>query len=159
RLILAVVMLAFAPTALLAQSVDRAKLRKALYLPQVYDEIKFAEFGTYNPDGKRYKAAAPGEIARLLKEMKGDLSDAERYYDLADWLWKNGQKDEGDRTNDKALELLGQRHKQEPKNGHVATLYGRALVITKRKAEAGAWIEAGARLSPEDHRCWIALGQ
>lgn len=138
-----------------AAEFDRAKLRELAQLPTL--TFLFG-VGVNSEDGvvlMGEKVDAPAEIAVLLKQMKGDASDAERYQRLARLHAMQQQKDEGKQARAKATELYRQRVQAEPKNGYALAQLAQTLEV----AEAEPLLRQAVKLSPDDWRCWVELAK
>lgn len=138
-----------------AEEFDRARLRGLVQLPTL--TFLFG-VGVNSEDGivlMGEKVDAPAEIAALLKQMKGDASDAERYHRLARLYSLQLQKDESKQARARATELYRQRAKADPRNGYALAQVAQTLEV----AEAEPLLRQAVKLSPDDWRCWVELAK
>jgi tetratricopeptide (TPR) repeat protein len=142
------------PPAQQSHRVDKTRLRKLAYLPQLSMSFNMqCELGTtLDPQ------ATAKRIVALENELQGDATDAERCAELAG-LYEEDNRPEKvcDEAFAKARQLFQERIKIEPANGWlhaqlVPTLWPDAAAMEAEALEA-------IRCSPRDFRCWGMLGE
>jgi tetratricopeptide (TPR) repeat protein len=138
-----------------AGAVDKEKLRQALHLPEV--DIMFGCGLSSAGDFVNQADAGPQpeKIAQLEKELKGDVSDAERYSSLARLYFGAGQPDKAKGARRKATELFRQRLAQHP-NDPACTL-DLANILEDLK-EAEPLVRSVTLKHPKDWHGWVQLG-
>jgi tetratricopeptide (TPR) repeat protein len=136
------------------------KLREAVRLPTIH-----FGFNLVFRSGNGWSLSVVGaeddpsaEIATLRKELKGDLSDAERFQRLAALYAKANDNTNLAAATDKALGLWRQRVEQQPENGPILAQYGNSLSIAQKYEEAESVLRKATRIAPTEWKCWLVLG-
>ncbi|MGH7222126.1 MAG: hypothetical protein ACRELF_02765, partial [Gemmataceae bacterium] len=97
-----------------AAEIDKTRLRQLATLPTV---SLIANFGVSTKTGFYYNDMKPDprvEIARIVKELKGDASDAEHYVRLGIFYSKADREKESENAYAKAISLCRQQVKEHP---------------------------------------------
>jgi tetratricopeptide (TPR) repeat protein len=135
------------------QKVDKDKLRELALMPSVSAQFRF-NFSDEDPEfEKKEKENETKRIAELEKDLEGNESDAERYYELAS-LYEDKEKNREVRA--KAAELILKQIETDPKNAKLHVRYSALLEPNDPEAEKHA--QEAIRLAPARWRYWINLG-
>ena len=142
-----------------ARAVDRDKLRKAVSLP--LDEVKvgfgFNDRGGFTQSTK--PRPRPEEIAEIEKNLKGDVTDAERYYDLASLYSRAGQRAKAEQAGRKCITLLRKQMEERPDDNTTRILLAQALQVVEELQEAEVLLRRVVKDCPKDWHAWVELGQ
>jgi tetratricopeptide (TPR) repeat protein len=146
---------------LTAQTVDKAKLLAATYLPTITAWMKVSsdDLDQREPCGKRIDNAK--KIADLKKRLNGTAGDGEVYLDLAECYAV--LKDEVKRAEmgRKAEEILRPHvDKAGPADGRLLAAYCTALWVIEpvNLPKREKWCRLATQLAPGEWRCWAQLG-
>ncbi len=142
-----------APSA--AAQVDKEALRKAAQLPTVsvtfnfgIDPVRGWVVGFGKPD-------ASADIKAVRAQMKGDASDAERYFRLGTLL---SEKKDWTAALTTAKQLYRQRLAMKPDDGYLLCRLGMTLWELDENKEAEELVRQAVQKAPGDWRSWSALG-
>jgi len=143
---------------------DPEKLRSLVKLPKMTLDFGFAVNSTLGFTLGREpldlnKLKPPAErIAELRKDMSGGVRDAERYAELGLLYVKLHDAAQAQATRKRAVELFREQVKDDPKKGWLRSELGNALLAADQMVEGENLLRDAVALSPEDWRCWEALG-
>lgn len=139
--------------------VGKDKLRRLVKLPSVY----FQPDWTFDPErgftiGSREENTAD-KIDALLKEIKGDVSDAERYAQLGRLYSESNDLLNTQSSWTKATELYRKRVELQPDDGRLLLEFGKALNNAGRQNEAESILRRATQIAPKDWKTWVTLGR
>jgi tetratricopeptide (TPR) repeat protein len=140
-----------------AGEVDKVKLRKAVYLPTF---SLAAGIGFSSEDGLVLMGDVrdiPAEIAALEKTLKGDDSDADRYYRLGR-LYDKLKDKKAEQATDRAVEIYRRQLQARPDDGRLLAALGRALDAAGKTAEAETVLNRAIQAAPKEWSAWAARG-
>lgn len=139
--------------------VGKEKLRKLAKLPSITLETgwKFdRKRGFIIESTKAQKAAA---IADARKSLRGDNSDAGRFFYLGQLCHENKEEANAAAAFSQAVELYRQRAASQPGDGLLLAELGEALAAAGKFDESQSVLREAVRLAPREWKCWAALGQ
>ena len=142
-----------------AQPINRPKLREAAERPR--ENFTFGIGFTQNHFmlNSDKPLDNPTQIAELLKQMKGNATDAERYERLSRLYAEQDNKGREKAAKDKAIELLRQHLKSHPNDGRMMALYGECLGGSEPPdPEAEKILRRATAVSPKEWVTWTTLG-
>lgn len=142
-----------------AGSIDKAKLRQLIELPETSVFVGIGYSTTLGFYFTEHKPDPRVEIARLQKELKGDASNAERYLRLQQLYSKAGRHKESDDANATAVALCRKQVREHPDDMHWLALLGDALVSGGEVQEGEALLRRAVKEAPKEWRAWLALGE
>ena len=136
--------------------VDKEALRKAAGLPYVSVQMNIGLHPIHGWVIEFDKRPPAEEIKAIAAQMKGDAGDAERYYLLGQLYsdekqWKDAYA--------KAADLFRQRLARTPEDGYLLARLGLTVCALDQIKEAETLLRQAVAKSPQDWRCWSALGQ
>jgi tetratricopeptide (TPR) repeat protein len=136
------------------------KLREVVRLPTIdfAFSLKFQSRNGWTLSVVGAEEDSTAEIATLRKELKGDISDAERFTRLEELYAKANDKTNLQAAAGKALELWRRRVELQPDNGYVLSEFGSSLSGAEKYEEAESVLRKATRVAPTEWRSWIALG-
>ncbi len=142
-----------------SQTVDKEKLRKAAKMPSI--ETMF--FAGVNCTGKFTFAADKSdprsEIDKLKTTLKGDASDAPRYYRLGrQYDELDNAETEAKECFAKAVSLYCEQLQKQPADAALLAEYALALTADNKAAEAEALLRQTIAATPQAWQCWHTLG-
>jgi tetratricopeptide (TPR) repeat protein len=140
-----------------AQSIDQAKLREAIKLPEMSVEFNF-KFNARNDDASQDPNA---QIAAMQKTLRGDPSDAEIYIKIGNIYNAEPVNDQKQAAvvYKKAIPLFRKQLEKEPKNAWVMAQLGTGLADLGQDEAAEKMLQEAVRLAPKDWRIWVELGR
>jgi tetratricopeptide (TPR) repeat protein len=143
-------------TAARAQGPDKDKLRAAAQLPiSASININLVEgMGSFVQQPPHPNVSA--EIGNVEKELRGDVTDAERYERLGDLYAEAKDTGRSRGAYDKAVALYRQQAADRPKDGRVLRHLANVL-RDEQSDEREALLRRAVGLSPGDWECWQAL--
>lgn len=146
---------------------EKSRLRQVVQFPAPSIDFGVGFSGKYGFYLKGYRPNEADEIKSLRKAMKGDASDAERYYRMA--ILYGAFNPKAKEPIRKCLRLLRRQIKIDPNNGYLHAQLGRALARQwafenderqrELNKEAEVFLRKGVKFAPKDWRCWVALGE
>ncbi len=113
-------------------------------------------FPTWNAPSSR------AELEECTRRLKGTIEDAETVYRMAELYSDLDKKEKSREHYQKAMDLFAKRLEAEPKNGWLVAQHANAwyqLASDEKQREADTSYRRAVELSPEDWRCWMALGE
>jgi tetratricopeptide (TPR) repeat protein len=140
-----------------AQEVDKVRLRQASHLPTF---ALLAGVGFNSEEGLVLMGDSrdfPAEIAALEKALKGDDSDAERYYRLGR-LYDKIKDKKAEAAANKAVELYRRQLQARLDDGRLLADLGRALDAAGKGDEADATLTRATQVAPKEWSPWTARG-
>lgn len=145
-----------------AQEVDKEKLRQLAKLPKI--NLSFGMLlsnlkGFQTLEESLEKTDAPGAITALQKELKGDVTDAERYFRLGGLHQQQKDKARVKEAFEKAVELYRLQVKASPNDGRLMSALGESLQMAERFEEAETFVRRAVTVAPNDWKCWTTLGR
>jgi Tfp pilus assembly protein PilF len=136
-----------------AHNTDKEQLRKLAALPQIGFKC---DLTTHVLTNKKAKPTQQ-EIDNVLKQMRGDVSDAERYSQLANLY---NDRDEWPKAKDAfgtVVRLYRERLKVQAKDGRLHARLGEALAQVGENEQAETEMRIAVRIAPRDAECWSIL--
>ena len=146
--------------AVLAGEPDTQKMREAIRLPRPIFGAGFRfdpDSGQLLPVGIEEPDLGP-EIAELRKGLKGDISDAPRYFALGELYQRQGDWDKCKSAYERASELYSQQIKAKPEDGRARYNLACALAQTGNVEEAEPHLRKAIELNDRDWESWLELG-
>jgi tetratricopeptide (TPR) repeat protein len=137
-----------------AEGIDKAKLREAVRLPKMQYRVGFYIYTRIGITFTNDTQTIRDEIAALERELKGDVSDGERYTRLADLYNHFNEREKTRQARDRAIELLRSQIKKEPGNGRARATLALALFTEDFTEEVDSLLNRGIDLAPRD---WYPL--
>jgi len=136
------------------------KLREVVRLPTIdfAFSLKFQSGNGWTLSVVGAEEDSSAEIATLRKELRGDISDAERFTRLKELYAKANDKTNSQAAAAKALELWRRRVELQPDNGRFLAELGRSLAGAEKYVEAESVLRKATTVAPAEWKCWIALG-
>src|SRR5205823_6770351 len=104
------------------------------------------------------KADAPKDISEIRKQLKGDSSDAERYFRLGELYGKAADTKKADECYEKSAVLFRQQVTARPDDPELLAEFGRALWTVDKNAEAESVLRRAVQIAPDKTVCWETLG-
>jgi tetratricopeptide (TPR) repeat protein len=152
-----------APIAPPLVTVDSAKLRTAIYLPEIQIQFNWYENlpGTPEVAATSKKLDDAQQIAELEKQLDGTIGDVETYFEIAGCYEKLKDKAGQGNAYRKIEEWLRPHlQKSDSRQGRLLSRYALALswFDAARLDEAETWARKAVELAPEDWHCWSELG-
>ena len=140
---------------------DRQELRALVHYPitEISSSVRFTNahgfFVGWNvPDSR-------AEVTELSRRLKNTPDDAETLYRMARLYKELDENERGRSCYQQALDLFAKRRDTDPKNGWLLAQYADVwymLASEEHEGEAEPWYRKAVELSPDDWRCWMALG-
>ncbi|EEF58091.1 tetratricopeptide repeat protein [Pedosphaera parvula] len=135
------------------------KLRRLVKLPG----IAFQADWTFDPErgftiGLPHEDLSP-QIDNLRKDLKGDVSDAQRYYQLGRLYSESGDYTSAEESWAKAVELYRKTIEQQSDNSEFLLEFGKSLNNIGRREEAESVLRRATRVGSTDWKCWVTLGR
>jgi tetratricopeptide (TPR) repeat protein len=135
------------------------KLRSLAKLPSVafqadwtFDPERGFTIGEHNRDFST-------EIDNLQKDLKGDSSDASKYYQLGRLYSDSGDYASAQEAWTKAVELFRNDFERQGDNGDFLLEFGKSLSNIGKRDEAENVLRRATRVSSSDWKCWVTLGR
>ncbi len=146
------------PAGGLAKPPELDKLRQIASLPPMHISlILFVD----QHDGFLFPGKEPetdSQISQLRGALRGDDTDADRYYRLGQLHENKWDKQGANEAYTKAVELYRQKVRAEPENFVLLSEFGTALVAVEQETEGEAVLRQAVERAPKAWECWVALG-
>lgn len=143
-----------------AAEMDKAKLRLLAALP-VPDNfvlgISFSSSKGFVFAGEKTEPPSV-QIDRIRQELKGDDSDAERFYRLRFLYEKAKRQKEADDAKAQAIALFRQQVKKHPHDMRRVAQLGDALCFSGETKQGEQMLRRAVKEAPDDWRVWQLLG-
>ncbi|MHB8520552.1 MAG: tetratricopeptide repeat protein [Limisphaerales bacterium] len=148
------------------KTIDPAKLRRLVELPEVnvsfgvgYYDTRFVSFhGCTRSGNSESPGQAQTDIAALRRQLKGDATDAARYSRLGDLYSDADDSTNSDRAYRQAVELYRPQANEQPTNARLLVDFGQALSDGNQDAESEQVFRQAVRVAPDQWKCWTGLG-
>jgi tetratricopeptide (TPR) repeat protein len=140
-----------------AQSVDMARLKRAVALPSIPITADFGFSARLVHLGDTRDL--PPQIARIEQELKTAPTDSARWQRLGLLQSERGDAEAAREAYSKAAPLVEKALAARPDNSKLQIQLGECYQALGRQAEAEAVLRSAVRISPKEWRGWVALGE
>lgn len=138
-----------------AQDVNLEKLRRATWMPMTRAVCGIGFNSTRGCFLVDDRTDLPQQIVTLRKQIRGDASDAERYYRLCKFCARVGDKKAAEEASRAAAKLYRRQLKAAPDDNHLLTRL--ALCLDSEEGQEKL-LRRIVRRAPGEYTAWVALG-
>ncbi|HEY7330696.1 MAG TPA: hypothetical protein VH592_23855 [Gemmataceae bacterium] len=142
-----------------AKSVNREKLRTAINLPEVISGFGYGANGWGELLSTADTVPQPEKIAEIEAQLKGDVTDAERYCRLNSLYYRANQPAKGNEQLRKAEALLRRHLKSHPDDKGARLRLADVLDGLQIREEVETLLRRAVADSAKDWQAWLALGR